>query len=147
MDHLETAWRTQALDTAPDSTDPKVDDYVNVQNVIARARQNFATWRGNGELRQYLSNLVDLIDNETVQPVEMAPYHYPKHAKCGNSKRGLVSFQDLLSLPPGLDVVRPDLRDLTRTVPGRKVSATHIIQLVETLRLRAKSRYEKWYVD
>ncbi|PLB53474.1 hypothetical protein P170DRAFT_473334 [Aspergillus steynii IBT 23096] len=145
--HLEDQWRSNSLTAPVPGTDPRVNDYVDVRSLLVSVGQCFGLWRGNRELRQYLSNVVALFEGDMARSIELAHYPCPRHVGSVQRKVRFVRFEDLLAFSPEFDMVHPELQTFARSV-SRKQAPTHdMADLVEKLRLQAKSSYEKWYVD
>lgn len=90
---------------------------------------------------------MNLLSHLMVQTVELPPYCIPHHAQVMQWRRVFVCLDDLLGFPPDLDISQPQLRDLLRRSPLSKATAPHLLALVKTLGMQAKSNYEIWYVQ
>ncbi|KAJ5168683.1 uncharacterized protein N7482_004277 [Penicillium canariense] len=68
--HLESQWPTRSPSMPFSETDPKIDEYIDVQEFMTRVRKAFRAWYDNKELRQYVNDLAALIFSQDVPSKE-----------------------------------------------------------------------------
>ncbi|KAJ5735009.1 uncharacterized protein N7483_000134 [Penicillium malachiteum] len=153
VNHFSTQWPSRSLEPLDTNVQPIATSYLNTTQLMDGITQSFNDWMDNWELREYLTEVVTAYQNQRQQPVHLAPYSpesYQQGPSNKGSKRGFVTFNDCLQIHSWSDTnhwKEPELGshfEITSepTKPSQKISA-----LIDSLRCRATSQYEEWYVE
>ncbi|KAL2845028.1 hypothetical protein BJY01DRAFT_247849 [Aspergillus pseudoustus] len=146
LQHLESQWPTRSPSWPFSDANPKPDEYINVQKFMAGVQDSFKSWYDNREFRQYVADIAAHISLQTVQDVGNLHYLHPSRVHRVPQRRGFLSFDDFLGLPPVLNTTAPQLPKIFLDAPLKKSLPADLLRLVDNLGLQAKSNHEKWYV-
>ncbi|KGO74157.1 Protein of unknown function DUF3638 [Penicillium italicum] len=146
MRHFETQWPTRSP-SSPDFNDhPRSTDYFDTTKMMLLVKKLFASWSNNRELRDYLTKLVTRISRETVHAISIPSYSNQLPPNPTRETRGFVTMNDLFGELPICHLKRPHLPMLFAT-SRMKNHCQSLSDFLGSLDLRAKSRFEKLYVQ
>ena len=144
--HFKTEWptRSPSAPTSPDNLE--LNDYVDLQNIMTKVFGLFNTWCDNRDLRQYITDLANVVCSQMIQHVEFRPYQLPQPPLKEQTRRGFVLLDDLLASPSNIDIEEPQLSEVLSASSSLKQPAPELLALLNSLGGQAKSNYERRYV-
>jgi hypothetical protein len=145
--HLERQWPIRSPSRPISQAGPKIDEYIDVQQLMIGVGKSFKTWYDNQELRQYITNLANQISSQRVRSVEQLRYLPSGRVNPVPSRTGFLSFDDLLGIPPALNIDEPRLPEFLHNSLSKKELPADLLRLLDSLGLQARSNHEKWYVE
>ncbi|KAJ6005943.1 hypothetical protein N7451_003887 [Penicillium sp. IBT 35674x] len=145
--HFRNEWPTRSPSTPSSPVNLNTNDYFQAQNVMTGVSKLFNTWLDNRDLRQYMTDLANIICIQPVEQVETYAFQPPQHPRMVQTKRGFVLLDDLLGPQPTLEIEEPQLSELLVASSSLRSSAPELLALLSSIGVQAKSNYERRYVE
>ncbi|KAJ5703356.1 hypothetical protein N7493_011745 [Penicillium malachiteum] len=150
MAHFSAQWPARSLDPLDTNARPCVTHYLNTSKLMEDISQSFNDWIDNQELMRYLTEIATCYCNQRQQAIHLDPLGQPQRPNNSQSKRAFITFDDCLQLHSWSYTNNWKVPQLSRhfevtskpTKPSTKIST-----LIDSLRSRASSEYDKWYVE
>ncbi|KAJ6020464.1 hypothetical protein N7540_005968 [Penicillium herquei] len=150
MVHFTAQWPARSPEPLDENVQPHAAHYLNTAQLMVGIFRSFNDWIDNKELWRYLREISTSYCNQRQQVVQLDPLGHPQRPPSIGSKRAFITFDDCLQLHSWSYTnhwKEPQLRrhfDITsRPIkPSAKIST-----LIESLRSRASSEHDKWYVE
>lgn len=144
LHHLESQWPTRSP-TSPSNR--RIYDYLNVQRIMIQISKLFNEWYDNRELKQYISDIANVICHQLVEEVEVQPYLPPQPSQTAPVKRGFITFDEMLRPHSTIAIEEPQLEKACSPSFSSKLPPSKFVAFLNSLSLQAKSNYEKKYVE
>ncbi|KAJ5608777.1 hypothetical protein N7528_009344 [Penicillium herquei] len=150
MAHFSAQWPARSLEPLDTNARPRVAHYLNTSKLMEDISQSFNDWIDNQEMMGYLTEIATCYCNQGQQAVHLDPLGQPQRPNSSQSKRAFITFDDCLQLNSWSYTnhwKEPELSSHFEVTSRPTKPSTKISTLIDSLRSRASSQYDKWYVE